>query len=140
MAGAFSPATTMTRSVMGCSRSMVAPRKVLAAGVPSATGGHGRSALSRPMRVEKPAARTTPQILGDIAMPRRYQSAVAETSQYRAMPLYFCNGAIAFASNLHGHPDPIFERTGPARPGLRLGRSEEHTSELQSLRHLVCRL
>src|SRR5437899_5729554 len=26
----------------------------------------------------------------------------------------------------------------PARPGA--GRSEEHTSELQSLRHLVCRL
>src|SRR5215472_3048265 len=27
-----------------------------------------------------------------------------------------------------------------ARSGVRLGRSEEHTSELQSLRHLVCRL
>src|SRR5438045_8563094 len=26
------------------------------------------------------------------------------------------------------------------RRGRRLGRSEEHTSELQSLRHLVCRL
>src|SRR5262245_51947511 len=26
------------------------------------------------------------------------------------------------------------------RPGLLVGRSEEHTSELQSLRHLVCRL
>src|SRR5471030_222394 len=25
-------------------------------------------------------------------------------------------------------------------PGMELGRSEEHTSELQSLRHLVCRL
>src|ERR1035441_3147798 len=30
---------------------------------------------------------------------------------------------------------------GPGRPGtVRPGRSEEHTSELQSLRHLVCRL
>src|SRR5262245_62350147 len=28
----------------------------------------------------------------------------------------------------------------PARRDLRAGRSEEHTSELQSLRHLVCRL
>src|SRR5258705_10117221 len=28
----------------------------------------------------------------------------------------------------------------PARRRLRLLRSEEHTSELQSLRHLVCRL
>src|SRR5262245_23889468 len=27
-----------------------------------------------------------------------------------------------------------------ARLGIGLGRSEEHTSELQSLRHLVCRL
>src|SRR5262245_62618386 len=31
-----------------------------------------------------------------------------------------------------------FER--PAIPGADQGRSEEHTSELQSLRHLVCRL
>src|SRR5471030_3514282 len=30
------------------------------------------------------------------------------------------------------------DRTGCRRPGA--GRSEEHTSELQSLRHLVCRL
>src|ERR1039458_4869453 len=29
---------------------------------------------------------------------------------------------------------------GPAHPFPELGRSEEHTSELQSLRHLVCRL
>src|SRR5262245_63892893 len=36
------------------------------------------------------------------------------------------------------------EGTGPQMAGLKLpgarGRSEEHTSELQSLRHLVCRL
>src|SRR5471030_3552717 len=43
---------------------------------------------------------------------------------------------------------PIYRRNHGAfgqRPGLRLplhrrARSEEHTSELQSLRHLVCRL
>src|SRR5205814_7737194 len=28
----------------------------------------------------------------------------------------------------------------PKRPAAPFGRSEEHTSELQSLRHLVCRL
>src|SRR5205814_5029833 len=33
--------------------------------------------------------------------------------------------------------DPIAYRTGPNEIGT---RSEEHTSELQSLRHLVCRL
>src|SRR5436853_6246898 len=32
------------------------------------------------------------------------------------------------------------EGTGAARGGVRDSRSEEHTSELQSLRHLVCRL
>src|SRR5262245_63493498 len=34
-------------------------------------------------------------------------------------------------------PGARFEGAAPARIGL---RSEEHTSELQSLRHLVCRL
>src|SRR5437899_6488686 len=39
------------------------------------------------------------------------------------------------------HPDALrrIERT-PVRGGQRRLRSEEHTSELQSLRHLVCRL
>src|ERR1035438_5834132 len=36
----------------------------------------------------------------------------------------------------------VYFRTGlyPAPPPIVLGRSEEHTSEFQSLRHLVCRL
>src|ERR1035438_5986232 len=34
----------------------------------------------------------------------------------------------------------LAEITHPDFPGERLIRSEEHTSELQSLRHLVCRL
>ena len=60
--GDILPATTMTRSACCCSRSIIAPRKVLTAGAPSATGGQGRSALSRPIRVDSPAARMTPQI------------------------------------------------------------------------------
>src|ERR1035441_2206924 len=38
--------------------------------------------------------------------------------------------------------DPPAARDTPVRncAGTRKGRSEEHTSELQSLRHLVCRL
>src|SRR5947199_3303711 len=37
--------------------------------------------------------------------------------------------------------DPAGGRRGPARArGAAPARSEEHTSELQSLRHLVCRL
>src|ERR1039458_8055548 len=36
---------------------------------------------------------------------------------------------------------PVFcRRPGEMGPFLEVGRSEEHTSELQSLRHLVCRL
>src|SRR5258705_3252655 len=31
-------------------------------------------------------------------------------------------------------------REGAAKNGMGISRSEEHTSELQSLRHLVCRL
>src|ERR1019366_2986341 len=60
---------------------MVAPRKVSATGVPSATGGQGRSALSRPMRVEKPAARITPQILRDIG----FGSVVSRESHQRLL-------------------------------------------------------
>src|SRR5438045_4925392 len=37
-----------------------------------------------------------------------------------------------------GHPDRVFLRQ--AERALLAVRSEEHTSELQSLRHLVCRL
>src|ERR1035441_10845142 len=42
---------------------------------------------------------------------------------------------------LHPHYEPLFERFSslPADE-LQRRRSEEHTSELQSLRHLVCRL
>src|SRR5436853_4459397 len=37
------------------------------------------------------------------------------------------------------HPDSVSAIPG-AKPADLRGRSEEHTSELQSLRHLVCRL
>src|SRR3712207_8059855 len=35
---------------------------------------------------------------------------------------------------------PLIRRPGDAGGGLRPGRSEEHTSELQSRQYLVCRL
>src|SRR3712207_7570136 len=36
--------------------------------------------------------------------------------------------------------DPPRQRAAGERPVLRVGRSEEHTSELQSRQYLVCRL
>src|SRR2546425_7861912 len=46
---------------------------------------------------------------------------------------------------LHGGMDPAFgsaerARVGPVHPAVADERSEEHTSELQSLAYLVCRL
>src|SRR5471030_28839 len=45
--------------------------------------------------------------------------------------------ALPICSSPRGHWASRANRTRAARPGP---RSEEHTSELQSLRHLVCRL
>src|SRR5205814_3536007 len=39
-----------------------------------------------------------------------------------------------------GRSKPEKSRLGKSKPGKSKPRSEEHTSELQSLRHLVCRL
>src|SRR5258705_8222884 len=48
-------------------------------------------------------------------------------------------GAPSPGSALHGSHGPVGSVQRRPRRG-RPGRSEEHTSELQSLRHLVCRL
>src|SRR5437899_8732154 len=59
-------------------------------------------------------------------------------SLHDALPI--CRGGVSGALSrprLHGADE--LHRTGAGRP-LRDLRSEEHTSELQSLRHLVCRL
>src|SRR5262245_14171669 len=49
---------------------------------------------------------------------------------------------LALAGRERNHPADLGEGTQvePIMPGHIEGRSEEHTSELQSLRHLVCRL
>src|SRR5258705_3176448 len=45
-----------------------------------------------------------------------------------------------FRSGAHGHQHAGDERGGVCPATEDRARSEEHTSELQSLRHLVCRL
>src|SRR5438046_5732899 len=70
---------------------------------------------------------------------------INNTETFAAVPWIVNHGADAFLSL--GRPNnggtKIFSVTGHvARPGnyeVRLGRSEEHTSELQSLTNLVCR-
>src|SRR5205814_6178283 len=50
-------------------------------------------------------------------------------------------GRRSFLRNVEGiESGAECERLAPALSALADGRSEEHTSELQSLRHLVCRL
>src|SRR5262245_63043181 len=49
-------------------------------------------------------------------------------------------GKAARAARLWGASDGLLESVGSALPPSIKLRSEEHTSELQSLRHLVCRL
>src|ERR1039458_10470519 len=58
-------------------------------------------------------------------------------SSGRGQPLQRASAAAGTRSSSHGFPGAV-----PARAGslLLVERSEEHTSELQSLRHLVCRL
>src|ERR1039458_3435487 len=67
-------------------------------------------------------------------------------------PLSFCGKIERMASHVHavaaeGHalrlePHAPLQTRMPRQPDVSSGaqRSEEHTSELQSLRHLVCRL
>src|ERR1035438_2746734 len=43
-------------------------------------------------------------------------------------------------AEIHVSPDAVRDRSGSMSAAIVVARSEEHTSELQSLRHLVCRL
>src|SRR5205814_9072776 len=59
-------------------------------------------------------------------------------SLHDALPISARDGSLA---NSNANAKPGNTNTGSNKPGFRVGvRSEEHTSELQSLRHLVCRL
>src|SRR5438309_7806438 len=74
--GAFAPATTITSSVAGCRARIAAERNV-----PSR---QGRSALSRPMREDAPAARITPANEGERAMDRTISYLEVEEIVYGA--------------------------------------------------------
>src|SRR5258705_5009326 len=51
----------------------------------------------------------------------------------------YCGGRFLALADLARCPAPPRGRGAPGESAVRDGRSEEHTSELQSLRHLVCR-
>src|SRR5258705_13270077 len=55
-------------------------------------------------------------------------------SLHDALPIFHVFGQV------HDVPDGVGNVLGRQRPEPLVHRSEEHTSELQSLRHLVCRL
>src|SRR5437879_13845367 len=70
-AASFCPATTITKSVERARERIAAERKLSDDGTcGSDVGGHGSSALSRPMRDDSPAARMTPAKLTDRDMLR----------------------------------------------------------------------
>src|SRR5437660_3803055 len=70
-AASFCPATTITKSVERARERIAAERKLSDDGTcRSDVGGHGSSALSRPMREDSPAARMTPAKLTDRDMVR----------------------------------------------------------------------
>src|SRR5205809_4159756 len=61
------------------------------------------------------------------------------TTLFRSSP----DGAFILDAGLHRRMAPLGSRVGDAQQGvefLSLERSEEHTSELQSRLHIVCRL
>src|SRR5262245_63226457 len=65
------------------------------------------------------------------------------TTLFRSLAVEMSDAAIADAGLTRADIDGISCGTSlpaAARDAVDVGRSEEHTSELQSLRHLVCRL
>src|SRR5258705_8891900 len=61
------------------------------------------------------------------------------TTLFRSWPVARAGASHRLDRTAHGRHRP--DAAGPARrPAHARSRSEEHTSELQSLRHLVCRL
>src|SRR5205814_8098056 len=81
---------------------------------------------------------------------RREEGVVRVLDDHRASPsldLDRSRGSVVVSAGEHDadHPTPKMlgrrtEQRVNGGPGAVLPRSEEHTSELQSLRHLVCRL
>src|SRR5687767_15393219 len=74
-------------------------------------------------------------------------TAIYTLSLHDALPIYYSTTVILHLLNSYNHRmnhfyHPIEVRYGDLDPhnGLQLDRSEEHTSELQSLAYLVCRL
>src|SRR2546422_9610738 len=61
-------------------------------------------------------------------------------SLHDALPIFAGSTAVTCAlTSVRASPEPVGSRPTPPRPDG-AGRSEEHTSELQSRLHLVCRL
>src|SRR5438045_9073214 len=76
-------------------------------------------------------------------LPPFYFSFFTDTATTEIYPLSL-HDALPISSHARARASRTWASSSPRmrryRPGGRVFRSEEHTSELQSLRHLVCRL
>src|SRR2546425_1739598 len=62
------------------------------------------------------------------------------TTLFRSVPIESRIHVTGFFDRCQGHEIPPRQHSAPQLPGRCPVRSEEHTSELQSLAYLVCRL
>src|SRR5438045_4674337 len=69
-----------------------------------------------------------------------FRSLLELRARSAAVEVVGANAQVASVLRLADSPPPPVAESPPPRPAGALQRSEEHTSELQSLRHLVCRL
>src|ERR1035438_5785388 len=96
------------------------------------------SLTTRPLRVEESPARGTPLLPRPPARPTRVEADAVRTAG--SAPLLFDNSTASRGGITRQRPAVAQRPPGTLPPPQLKPRSEEHTSELQSLRHLVCRL
>src|SRR5437879_10996508 len=98
-----------------------------------------------PSQRKKPAPRGEPKVtLKTIAQhlgltPGTVSAALNNSAAARSIPEHTKNRIIEAAKTLNYRPN-FFARTLRLKRTYTIGRSEEHTSELQSPMYLVCRL
>src|SRR3989442_11081233 len=100
----------------------------------------------RPNAWDPPAAGGTAPVGSDALLfddvPVAFDHQVTAIGAVRVLPVAYATGQIPRVHEPQARPRADLTRTQQRRRGgiVGVGRSEEHTSELQSRPHLVCRL